>query len=176
MPASGLGRSALAFAMAVITDSIVIAAPSAAVWDALVDPAGGALWRGAAYLSDWQAGSPLLITGTIGAKRIRDKGTVLRAEPPTLLSYEFLPRVSGLPDVPESYSTVTFTLMPEGDGTLVAVTHTVPPSPVRRGKDFVIGPESGEKHVAFYWRSTLPLLKAVAEGGELPLAARLGRL
>jgi uncharacterized protein YndB with AHSA1/START domain len=145
------------------------------VWDALTDRDKGRVWRSADYETDWQPGSAIAIAAQIGPKRYRDKGTVLAAEHPTRLTYEFLPRVSGLPDVPESYSVVSFELVPRDNGTELTVTHTVPPSPVRKGKNFEIGPESGEKHVIFYWRSTLPLLRDMIEGRDR-LALRMARM
>jgi len=159
---------------AVVMASIDIAAPSEAVWRALVDREEGRIWRGADFETDWQPGSPISITAQIGSKRYRDKGTVLQVNRPSLLVYEFLPRVSGLPDVPESYSRITLQLAPHMAGTTLGIAHTVPPSPVRRGKNFEIGPESGEKHVGFYWRSTLPLLRDLIEGRD-SLALKMAR-
>ena len=149
---------------ACVTDAITIAAPPEVVWRALVDPQLSARWRNASFETDWEPGSPIRITATIGTKRYHDRGTVIAKSAPTQLCYRFLPTVSGLPDVPESYSTVTMRLSVEGAGTVVSVTHTVPPSPIRRGDGWEIGPESGYKHVVFYWRSTLPILRDLVEG------------
>lgn len=148
---------------AVVSQSIVIAAAPESVWAALVHRDNGRVWRGADFDTDWQVGAPIKITAQIGPKRYNDKGKVLQVEPPSLLAYEFLPRVSGLPDLPENYSVVTLRLTPSPAGTTLNVDHTVPPSPIRRGKNFEIGPESGEKHVQFYWRSTLPILRDLVE-------------
>ena len=158
-----------------VTQSIEIAAAPDQVWETLTDRDKGRVWRSADYETDWQPGSAIAITAQIGPKRYRDKGMVLAVERPTRLTYEFLPRVSGLPDVPESYSFVSFELVAHGNGTELTVTHTVPPSPVRKGKNFEIGPESGEKHVMFYWRSTLPLLRDLIEGRD-SLALRMARM
>ena len=130
----------------------------------------GEAWRGARFETDWQPRSPIRITAQIGARRSRDKGTVLAADPAARLDDEFLPRVSGLPDAPENQSRVTLTLTPVAGGhSHLGLTHTVPDSPIRRGKDFVIGPDSARKHVAFDWRATLPILKRLVETGEKPL-------
>jgi uncharacterized protein YndB with AHSA1/START domain len=158
-----------------VTQSIEIAASRDRVWQALTDRDMGRVWRSADYETDWQPGSAIAITAQIGPKRYRDKGTVLAVERPNRLTYEFLPRVSGLPYIPESYSVVSFLLEAKGEDTELTVTHTVPPSPVRRGKNFEIGPESGEKHVMFYWRSTLPLLRDMIEGRD-SLALRMARM
>lgn len=153
---------------AVIAQSIDIATPPQEVWSVLIDRNKGRIWRSADFDTDWLPGSAIGITAYIGHKNYKDKGRVLEVTQPSVLAYEFLPRVSGLPDVPESYSRVTFRLTPIASGTRLSVEHTVPPSPVRRGKGFEIGPESGEKHVAFYWRNTLPLLRDLIEGRVSP--------
>ena len=160
---------------ATVTQSIQIAARPDQVWETLTDRDKGRVWRSADYETDWQQGSAIAITAQIGPKRYRDKGTVLAVDRPTRLTYDFLPRVSGLPDVPDSYSVVSFLLVQKGEDTELTVTHTVPPSPVRKGRNFEIGPESGEKHVMFYWRSTLPLLRDMIEGRD-SLALRMARL
>lgn len=115
------------------------------------------------FRTDWVAGSPIEIEAMIGDKRYRDKGQVLRIEPPSLLQYTYWSRVSGLPDQPQSYSTITLLLDAQGNETLLTVKQEVPPSPRRRGKGWEIGPESGLKHVEFYWRTTLPVLKSTVE-------------
>ena len=111
----------------------------------------------------WQAGDPIEIEAMIGSKRYRDKGQIVQVQPQRLLQYTYWSSVSGLPDRPESYSTVTMTLEADGAKTILTVEQTVPPSPVRKGPDWEIGEESGAKHVAFYWRMTLPALKRVVE-------------
>jgi hypothetical protein len=55
------------------------------------------------------------------------------------------------------------TLEVEGTDTTLTVEQQVSPSPVRRGKGWEIGEDSGWKHVAFYWRMTLPILKRIVE-------------
>lgn len=151
---------------AAVTESIRIAASAKRIWNALLDREQGRIWRGADFQTDWREGSPILIVARIGRKTYNDSGSVLRASAPFLLAYDFLPKVSGLPDTAESYSRVTFRLIEEETQTFLEVEHTVPPSPVRRGNGFEIGPESGEKHVRFYWRSTLPLLRDLVEGRD----------
>lgn len=164
-------------AHAIVTASIDISASSEVVWEALIDPAKGRIWRSADFGTDWQPGSAISITAHIGSKRYRDKGRVLHVNRPALLAYEFLPRVSGLPDIPESYSVVTTRIVPTMTGSKVEIEHSVPPSPIRRGKGFEIGPDSGEKHVAFYWRGTLPILRDLIEGRDsLALQMAMGRV
>ncbi|WP_420967657.1 SRPBCC family protein [Bradyrhizobium sp. B120] len=149
-----------------VTESIRIAAQPRHVWDAIIDPNAGETWRNAHFNTDWQVGAPIEIEAEIGAKRYRDKGRVLHVEPPSRLAYSYWSQVSGLPDIPQSYATVTMTLAADGGETLLTVTQQVPPSPIRRGDGWEIGAESGAKHVAFYWRMALPRLKQTIEQGR----------
>ncbi|ARN81826.1 SRPBCC domain-containing protein [Methylocystis bryophila] len=146
-----------------LTQSIHIAAEPQEVWDAILDPDAGDKWRNAHFTTDWHAGSWIEIVAVIGEKRYRDKGRIVKIEPPSQLQYTYWSRASGLRDVPESYSTITMTLELEGAETILTVSQQVPPSPVRRGKGWEIGAESGANHVAFYWRMTLPILKRIVE-------------
>lgn len=146
-----------------VTESIRIAAQPEQVWEAIVTPNAGKIWRNADFNTDWQVGAPIEIEAEIGAKRYRNKGSVLHVEAASRLAYSYWSQVSGLPDVPQSYATVTMTLAADGGETLLTVTQQVPPSPVRRGPGWEIGAESGAKHVAFYWRMALPRLKQAVE-------------
>lgn len=146
-----------------VIQSISIAAGPRDVWEALICPDAGDRWRNAHFKTGWQAGDPIEIEAMIGSKRYRDKGQIVQVQPQRLLQYTYWSSVSGLPDRPESYSTVTMTLEADGAKTILTVEQTVPPSPVRKGPDWEIGEESGAKHVAFYWRMTLPALKRVVE-------------
>ncbi|PDT72974.1 hypothetical protein CO675_32690 [Bradyrhizobium sp. C9] len=149
-----------------VTESIRIAAQPEQVWDAIIAPNAGEAWRNAHFSTDWQIGAPVEIEAEIGAKRYRDKGRVLHIEPPSRLAYSYWSQVSGLPDVPQSYATITMTLAADGGETLLTVTQQVPPSPIRRGNGWEIGAESGAKHVAFCWRMALPRLKQAVEQGR----------
>ncbi len=159
-----------------VPSSIAIAAPPAAVWHALVDPDASRLWRGAEFVTDWQAGSSLVIRRAFGSKTVEDRGLVTEAAAPLRLSYRFLSSISHLPDRPENYSSVTMTLTPIATGTELAIIHTVPDASGTAEKSATSGLDmSGEKHVAFYWRSTLPLLRDLVEGNPniaLDLARR----
>ncbi|MHC2255281.1 uncharacterized protein YndB with AHSA1/START domain [Bradyrhizobium embrapense] len=149
-----------------VTESIRIAAEPKHVWDAIIDPKAGETWRNAHFKTDWRIGAPIEIEAEIGSKRYRDKGRVLHVDPPSRLEYSYWSQVSGLPDVPQSYATIAMALAADGGETALTVTQQVPPSPIRRGNGWEIGAESGARHVAFYWRMTLPRLKQAVEQGR----------
>lgn len=69
---------------------------------------------GADVASEWCEGSPITWTGEWEGKPYEDKGTILRFEPISVLSYSHYSPLTGEPDVPESYHTVTIAL--HGDG------------------------------------------------------------
>ena len=146
-----------------VIHSVRIAASPQDIWHVLTMPDAGEKWRNAHFETGWQPGETIEIEATIGTNRYRDKGQVVQARPHSLLQYTYWSKVSGLPDVPGSYSTITIMLEAEGADTRLTVEQLVPPSPVHRGKGWEIGEDSGWKHVDFYWRMTLPALKRVAE-------------
>jgi uncharacterized protein YndB with AHSA1/START domain len=72
--------------------------------------------------SDWKVGSPITYKGEWEGKAFEDKGKILKIEPEKLLmSTHWSPR-SGVPDSPENYHTVTYTLSGKGESTEVAIT------------------------------------------------------
>ncbi|WFU24136.1 SRPBCC domain-containing protein [Bradyrhizobium sp. CB1717] len=146
-----------------VTESIRIAAEPGRVWDALTDPQAGDRWRNAHFKTGWRVGDPFEIEAVIGTKRYRDKGRLIAVEPPALLRYAYWSRVSGLPDHPESWSTITMTLRTDGEVTILTVDQQVPPSPPRSGPGWETGEDTGWKHAAFYWRSALAMLKRTVE-------------
>jgi len=143
--------------------AVLITASPQKVWDVLTSPTAGPDWRNADFATDWKVGSSFDIAAHIGSKTYRDKGRVLAADPPRRLSYAYWSRVAGLDDGPDNWSVIDMRLTPDGEGTQLTVTQQVPPSPVRQVRGETIGPESGLRHVAFYWRTTLLIIKRIAE-------------
>ncbi|SBT41081.1 ArsR/SmtB family transcription factor [Micromonospora auratinigra] len=150
------------------------------LWRALTEPEfTRRYWGGAAPISDWQAGSPVLWQDTPDAEP-RDLGQrVLVAEPYRRLSYswhQFQPEhAEHFGWSPEEYatrlrerrSTVTFDLVPQGDVVRLTVTHD----------DFSPGSEmhraiSGQLDGSGGWPELLASLKSLIETGE-PLPERV---
>src|SRR5262245_35187323 len=68
--------------------STVIDAPMEEVWQALVDPERIKEYMfGADVISEWAEGSPITWSGEWEGKPYEDKGTILRYEPISVLSY-----------------------------------------------------------------------------------------
>jgi uncharacterized protein YndB with AHSA1/START domain len=93
------------------THSIDIDAPATRVWRALTTPDELERWFfGVKTESDWRKGSALVHRGELQGKPYEDKGEILRIEPPTLLVHTHWSDVSGLPDEPQHYQRVTWSL------------------------------------------------------------------
>ncbi|MGH2348261.1 MAG: SRPBCC family protein [bacterium] len=102
--------------------SITLDAPAADVWKALTDPSMiKQYFFGTDVASDWKPGSPIVFRGEWQGKGYEDKGVILEAEPERLLKYTHSSNLSGLPDTPENYHTVTITLVGQGPRTVVSL-------------------------------------------------------
>ncbi|TDW96150.1 SRPBCC family protein [Dinghuibacter silviterrae] len=108
----------------IVRNNITIDAPAATVWDALTNPEQTAKYMfGCAALSDWTVGSPLVWKGNFnGVELIAVKGTVTGIRPGQFLAYTTIDPNSTIPDVPENYVTVTYTLTETNGQTLLEVT------------------------------------------------------
>lgn len=99
-----------------------INAPIAKVWDALVNPELIKQYMfGTTVASDWKQGSPITWKGKWQGTAYEDKGVLLRLEPERLIQYSHFSPMSGLPDMPEHYHTVTIELSDKGTHTLLTL-------------------------------------------------------
>jgi len=73
-------------------------------------------------ISDWKVGSPIIYKGEWEGKAFEDKGKILQIEPEKLLMSTHWSPLSGVPDSPENYHTVTYTLSGKGKRTEVTIT------------------------------------------------------
>jgi uncharacterized protein YndB with AHSA1/START domain len=92
------------------------------VWDALVNPKKIKEYMfGTNVASDWKKGSPIVWKGEWKGKKFEDKGVILQLERERLLQYSHFSPLSGLPEKPENYHTVTIELSKKGTQTLVSL-------------------------------------------------------
>jgi len=136
--------------------TLVINASPSVVWEALTRRELMAQWMGEPEMgveieTDWTEGSRITIKGFHHA-RFMNTGTVLQCRPPEVLRYSHLSSLSRLPDRPENYSVFEFRLAPAGEHTSLTLTLGGFPT------------ESIFKHLDFYWRGTLRILKQFVEG------------
>ncbi len=123
------------------------------VWKALIDPAAIRQYMfGTQVVSDWNAGSPIIWRGEWQGKTYEDKGVILRFEPEKTLQYSHFSPLSGMPDLPENYHTVTIELTPDGNQTDATLTQDHNAS------------EEERKHSEENWRMMLTALKRFVEG------------
>jgi len=130
---------------------ISIEAKVGSVWKALVDPALIKRYLyGTQVVSDWKVGSPISYRGVWEGKPYEDKGRILEMEIGRLLKTSYWSAFSGLPDSPENYSTVTYSLA-VGEATTLTVTQDNIPS------------EEGRAQAEGNWRMVLQALKELLE-------------
>ena len=100
--------------------SIGINAPNEKVWNALVTPEAIKRYMfGTNVVSDWREGSAIAWKGEWEGKSYEDKGVILQLKPGRTLQYSHFSLLSGLPDEPENYHTVTIELSRGGNQTHV---------------------------------------------------------
>jgi len=102
--------------------SVTINAPSEKVWDALMNPEAIKQYMfGTNVVADWREGSPIIWQGEWQGKPYEDKGVILQFKPGRTLQYSHFSPLSGLPDKPESYHTITIELSGEGNQTRLSL-------------------------------------------------------
>lgn len=134
---------------------VVVDAQPAEVWAALTDPASIKTFMfGADVETDWVPGSPITWSGQYEGTPYQDRGEILEVEPPRRLVMTHYSPLSGQPDVPESYHTLTYGLEPAGTGTRLSLSQD--------------GNGSAEEaeHARGMWETMLGGIKAVVEAGS----------
>ncbi|HMB92852.1 MAG TPA: SRPBCC domain-containing protein, partial [Rhodothermales bacterium] len=128
--------------------SVTINASVDDVWVALVNPEAIQQYMfGTQVVTDWYEGSPITWKGEWKGTSYEDKGKILRFEPQRILQYSHFSPLSGLPDKPENYHTVTIELSSEGDQTRVVLTQDNNPT------------EEAQAHSEENWTTMLTGLK-----------------
>ncbi|MVM30774.1 SRPBCC domain-containing protein [Spirosoma sp. HMF4905] len=102
-------------------------------------------------ITDWKAGSPIRMKGTMHGIAFENTGTILIYDPDKTFQYSHLSSLSHLPDAPENHCVLTFTLTSIGHLTQLTLTITNFPT------DAIF------RHLDFYWRTAIELLKEAVE-------------
>jgi uncharacterized protein YndB with AHSA1/START domain len=133
--------------------STLINADPAVIWAVITDPRHmGQAFFDSAVDTDWRVGSPITFRGEWQGKKFEDKGEIVKVEPNEVLEFTHFSPLSGQPDTPENYHTVTFDLAPKDDGTELAITQTNAAS------------EEERKHSEANWAKVLDNIKQATEG------------
>jgi uncharacterized protein YndB with AHSA1/START domain len=110
----------------IVKSSVAINATPERVWDALINPEQTKKYMfGCETVSDWKPGSALLWKGNYeGKEMVFVKGNIVNIEPEKLLAYTTMDPNSEIPDIPENYLTVTYTLSSQNEQTVLTVTQS----------------------------------------------------
>ena len=132
--------------------STTINAPAQKVWDALTDPEVIRRYMfGTNVISDWKQGSPIVWKGEWQGKKYEDRGVILKLEPERLIQYSHFSPLSGKPDLPENYHTVTIELVSHGVETAVSLSQDNNET------------EQAREHSEENWKTMLASLKKLLE-------------
>jgi uncharacterized protein YndB with AHSA1/START domain len=102
--------------------SIDINASIEKVWEALITPAIIKQYMfGTDVVSEWEEGGSIIWKGTWEGKPYEDKGTILKVKTLNTLQYSHYSPLSGVPDLPANYHTLTYELSDEKGHTLVSL-------------------------------------------------------
>lgn len=132
---------------------IDVAAPVSEVWRALTDADLIAKYFfGSRVETDWRPGSSITWKGEYNGKAFEDKGKVLEVEENRLLKVTHFSPLSGQPDEPENYHTLTYTLDEHDGGTHLELSQDNN------------GSEEEAEHSKANWETMLAGLKKTVEG------------
>jgi uncharacterized protein YndB with AHSA1/START domain len=145
----------------IVENTILINAPIAVVWDALVNPEQTKRYMfGCETVSNWQVGSPLLWRADYeGKEMVFVKGYIVAIEAPTVLIYStFDPNNTEMEDKIENYLNVTYRLSEENGQTRLYVSQG----------DFSTVAQGEKRYAEVYnngdgWNPVLVLIKKMLE-------------
>lgn len=137
----------------IATARITTKAAGPKVWQALVSPSAIKQYMfGTSVISEWEEGSPIVWKGEWQGRAYEDKGQILELTPGRRLRYTHFSPLSGVPDKPENYHTITIELAPAGGGTEVTLSQDNNAT------------EAAREHSEKNWSMMLAGLKEFVEG------------
>jgi uncharacterized protein YndB with AHSA1/START domain len=124
------------------------------VWATLTQPELIGKWMldtPVEILTDWREGGTLLERGDLHGLAFENRGKILRFDHAKTLEYTHWSTLSLIAEIPENYSIIHFELQETSNQTLLTLT-------IHNLLTFEIF-----KHMEFYWKTALHLLKKSAE-------------
>ena len=92
------------------------------VWNALTSPEVIRQYMfGTEAVSEWKEGSRIVWKGEWRGKKYEDRGVIINLKPKRLIRYSHFSPLSGKPELPENYHTVTIELANNGTKTTVSL-------------------------------------------------------
>lgn len=132
---------------------IYINAPASKVWTVLTNPDFIPLWMSESELkitSDWVVGGSLIFESNVNGKH-EYKRVILQLESEKVFRYNSRSKISRLPDVPENYSVIEFSLIAHENQTRLSLTHSN------------LIAKAAVEHAGFYRNGTLPIIRQLSE-------------
>jgi uncharacterized protein YndB with AHSA1/START domain len=142
-----------------IEKTVLINTLAPTVWEYLTNPNLMKKWMGESemnieIITDWKVGNSIIIKG-FHHLEFENKGIVLQFEPNKVLQYNQLSSISRLIDKTENYSVISFNLTSNQRQTWLALrVHNFPT-------------ETIFKHLDFYWKTTMEIIKRKIEEIEV---------
>jgi uncharacterized protein YndB with AHSA1/START domain len=134
---------------------ITIDAPRSTVWKVVIDATLlSRAFFGARVDTDWREGSPITFSGEWEGKQFRDKGEIVTVRANERLGFTHYSPMTGLPDTPDNYHTVTFELSGHGPSTDLTITQTN------------VGSDEERRHSEANWQRVAEAAKELAEGSS----------
>lgn len=136
-----------------VSKEIHINAPASKVWTVLTNPDFIPLWMSEAELkiiSAWVVGGSLIFESHVNGKH-KYKGVILQMEPEKVFRYSSWSNISRVPDVPENYSVIEFSLTSLQNQTELSLTHSN------------LIAKAAVEHADFYWNGTLQIIRQLSE-------------
>jgi uncharacterized protein YndB with AHSA1/START domain len=132
--------------------SITIDASTAQVWKAITTPEIVKKYLfGTTVSTDWKEGSPITYSGEYNGKEYHDKGIIKKVEPEKILQSTYWSSMSGVPDKPENYKLVTYSLSKKDFKTILTLTQDNNAN------------EEEKQHTTENWNMVLKKLKEIVE-------------
>lgn len=140
-----------------IAMTVHVKAPLDKVWEGLTNPEMiKNYFFGTLVTTDWRVGSPIYFRGEYQGKPYEEKGHILECIPRSHVTYSYWSGFSGLPDLPEHYQRVTYTLKEHEDGTELTI----------RQENLKEDTEAHKAHVKENWSYVMNGLKSLLESSD----------
>lgn len=136
----------------VATSSMAINASPTQVWQVITDPAAmKEFFFGSEVTTDWTVGTPIVWRGVWEGRPYEDRGEVVEFEPGRKLVTTHFSPLTGQPDIPENYHTLTWTLQADGADTMLILSQDNN------------GSAEGAAHSKDMWDTLVASVKNIAE-------------
>lgn len=135
-----------------VNQRIEIKANAATIWKILTLPEKVKLYFfGTEIIPDWKKGGIILFQGEYQGQSYKDKGIITEIEENQLLQYRYWSGFTGLEDIPENYSLVTYQLEKNGQATLLTL------------NQIGFANEMAQQHSDLAWKQVLEQIKTLSE-------------